>query len=136
VRRDAAVLIILVSLAVTYSGIPAISAVVAHDTRQAWPIVTSPELNVTGADIANHSIPSGYGTSPTLINVKVEISDTLLPGPKGEMAAGPRTIGFSAEPLSLVILGVVIIAGAAGVWYLVKRKPDEVEEDGDEESGE
>ena len=134
-RRDAAVLIILVSLAVTYIGIPAISAVVVNDTRQAWLIDTSPEFNVTGVNITNHSIPSRYGTSPTLINVKVEISDTLLPGPKGEMAAGPRTIGFSAEPLSLVILGVVIIAGAAGVWYLVKRKPEEQDAE-DEENGE
>lgn len=59
------------------------------------------------------------------INVKVEISDTSLPGPKGEMAAGPRSIGFSADPHSLVILVIAIVAVAGGMWYMVKRKPDE-----------
>jgi hypothetical protein len=131
VRRYAAVLIILVSLAVPFAG-----AVVPDETRQAWPIVTSPELNVTGADIANHSIPARYGIRPTLIDVKVGISDTSLPGPKGEMAAGPRTIGFTADPVALAILAVAIIGGAAGAGYLVKRKPEEVEEKGDEKSGE
>jgi hypothetical protein len=131
VRKYASVFFILVSLA-----LPVASAVVPNDTRQVWPIDTSPDLNVTGADIANHSLPSRYGIPPTLIDVKVKISDTSLPGPKGEMAAGPRTIGFSADPVSLAILIIVIIAIAVGSWYVIKRKPDVVEEDGDEESGE
>jgi hypothetical protein len=130
VRRYTAVLVILVLLAV-----PVASAAVPEDTRQAWPIVTSPELNATGINITNHSIPSRYGISPTLIDVRVEVSDTLLPGPKGEMAAGPRTIGFTTDPISLALLVLAIIAGAAGVWYLVKRRPEEVEDDGDEEGG-
>lgn len=135
-RRYAAVLFILIFLAV-----PVASAAVPEDTRQAWPIVTSPELNATGINITNHSIPSRYGISPTLIDVRVEVSDTSLPGPKGEMAAGPRTIGFTTDPISLAILIAAIIAGAAGVGYLVKRKPDEKAEDevegaGDEERGE
>ena len=99
------------------------------DTRQAWPIVTSPELNATGINITNHSIPSRYEISPTLIDVRVEVSDTLLPAPKGEMATGPRTIGFSADPLSLAILVIAIVAIATGVWYLVKRKPEEPEDE-------
>jgi hypothetical protein len=133
VRRYAAVFFILVSLAVPFAG-----AAVPADTRQAWPIVTGPDLKATGADIVNHSIPSRYGIPPTLIDVKVEISDTPLPGPKGEMAAGPRAIGFSADPLSLAILAGAIVTVAAGTWYVVRRKPEEVEEeeeeDGDEEN--
>jgi hypothetical protein len=54
---------------------------------------------------------------------------------KGEMAAGPRTIGISAGPVSLAILIVAIITGAAGVGYLVRRKPEETEDE-EEESGE
>ena len=130
-RTYAAVVIILISLAV-----PVASAVVPGDTRQAWPIVTSPDLNATGINITNHSIPSRYGISPTLIDVRAEVSDTLLPGPKGEMAAGPRTIGFSTDPISLALLVLMIIAGAAGVWYLVKRRPEEAGEEGDEDGGE
>jgi hypothetical protein len=120
-RTAAAFLIILISLV-----LPAASAVVPADARQTWPIVASPELNVTGgANITYHTIPSRYEMSPTPINVKVEISDTSLPGPKGEMAAGPRSIGFSADPLSLAILVIAIVAGAAGTWYIARRKPEE-----------
>lgn len=130
-RSSAAGIIILVLLAVSVA-----SAAVPEDTRQAGPIVTDPDLNLTGTDIANHSIPSRYGISPTLIDMKVELSDTALPGPKGEMAAGPRTIGFTTDPISLALLVLAIIAGAAGVWYLVKRRPEDLEEEGDEEGGE
>jgi hypothetical protein len=124
VRRYAAGVFILVSLMVSFAG-----AAVPEDTRQAWPIVTSPELNATGINITNHSIPARYEISPTLIDVRVEVSGTLLPGPKGEMAAGPRTIGFTTDPITLALLVLAIIAGAAGVWYLVKRKPEEPEDE-------
>jgi hypothetical protein len=124
VRRYAAGVFILVSLMVSFAG-----AAVPEDTRQEWPIVTSPELNATGINITNHSIPARYEISPTLIDVRVEVSGTLLPGPKGEMAAGPRTIGFTTDPISLALLVLAIIAGAAGVWYLVKRKPEEPEDE-------
>jgi hypothetical protein len=134
VRGDTAVLFILVSLAVICPGIPATSPAVSGDTRQAWRVNASPELNAFGTDITNHSIPSRYEVSPTLIDIRVEVSDTSLPGPKGEMAAGPRTIGFSADPVSLMILIFAIVAIAAGIWYVVRRKPEEVEVDGDEES--
>jgi hypothetical protein len=122
-KKYAAVIFILVTLAVSVA-----TAAVMADTRQAWPIVTSPELNVTGADITNHTIPSRYGISPNLVDVKVELSDTSLPGPKGEMAAGPRTIGFSADPLLLAILVVVVVAIAAVTWCIVRRKPEEPDE--------
>jgi hypothetical protein len=124
VRRYAAGVFILVSLMVSFAG-----AAVPEDTRQEWPIVTSPELNATGINITNHSIPARYEISPTLIDVRVEVSGTLLPGPKGEMAAGPRTIGFTTDPISLALLVLAIIAGAAGVWYLVKRKPEEPDDE-------
>ena len=134
-RRYAAGVFIFVLLVVPFS-----SAAVPDDARQAGTIVTGPDLNMTGADIANHSIPSRYGIPPTLIDVRVGISDTSLPGPKGEMATGPRTIGFTTDPISLAILIAAIVAGAAGAGYLVKRKPDEeaeeeVEDAGDQERG-
>ncbi len=124
-RSEPAGLFILVLLALTCLGIPVISAVAPADTWQIWPIVTSPSLNVTGADLENHTIPTRYGLSPTLVAFKVEISATSLPGPKGEMAAGPRSIGFSADPLSLAILIVAILMVAAGTWYIARRKPEE-----------
>lgn len=112
--------------------IPSVSAAVPYDSRGTGPIVTSPDLNMTGVNISNHSIPSRYGITPTMIDVKVGISETSLPGPKGEMATGPRSIGFSAEPIPLAILVVAIIAGATVAWYFIKRRPDASEENNEE----
>ena len=125
-RRYTAVFFILISLAVPFT-----SAVVPADMRQAGPIVTGTEINVTGVDIVNQTIPPRYAIQPTPVNIEVKVSDTLFPGPKGEMAAGPRTIGL----LSLLILVIAIITASAGIWYLAKKKPDEAEED-DEKNGE
>jgi hypothetical protein len=126
-RRYAAAVFILVSLVLPFAG-----AAVPADTRQAGAAITDQDLNITGADIANYSIPSRYAVTPTLIEIKVGISGTSLPGPKGEMAASPRTIGFSAEPGLLALLAVTILAGIAGVWYLVRQRPAEPEENTEE----
>jgi hypothetical protein len=134
-RTDAAFHFIFALLVILGLGIPPINASVHDDNRQAGIIGTSPELNMTGADIANQSIPSRFAISPTLIDLKIEISDTPLPGPKGEMAAGPRTIGFTADPIVLVFLVTAIVALSAGAWYLVQRKPEEQNEE-DTEGGE
>jgi hypothetical protein len=99
--------------------------------RQAGPVVTGTELNVTGHDIVNQTIPPRYAIQPTPVNIEVKVSDTLLSGPKGEMAAGPRTIGI----LSPLILVIAIITASAGIWYHAKKKPAEAEED-DEKNGE
>jgi hypothetical protein len=101
--------------------------------HEAWPIVTAPNLNVSGIDGANGTIPAGFQTLPVTIRVEVAISETLIPGPKGEMQAGPRAIGFSADPVALAILVVAILAGAAGIWYFVRRRPEEPEENTEEE---
>ncbi len=119
-RTVAVVLIILVSITV-----PCVIAAVPEETRQAGPVLTAPELSVTGVNITNNSIPSRYAVPPTLVDIKVELSNTALPAPKGEMASGPRTIGFAADLVTLAILAVAIVVAAAGVWYLVRRRPGE-----------
>lgn len=116
-------------MALTCLGIPVISAMTPEETRQIWPIVTAPDLNISGSDGANRSMPARYQTSPVPIHIEITLSETLIPGPKGEMAAGPRSIGFSADLLSLAILIVALLVIAAGTWYLVKRKPDEPDEE-------
>ena len=109
--------------------------------RQGGLVAAGPDLNMTGVDIANHSVPSQYAIQPTLIDLKVELSDTALPAAKGEMASGPRTIGFTADPIPLALMIAGISAGVAGFWYLAKRRPDEemteeIEDQGHEERGE
>jgi hypothetical protein len=121
-------LIILAVLATVGLLVPGIGAVFpgGHD---AWPIITAPDLNASGIDMANSTMPAKYQTSPVPIRIEVTISETLIPGPKGEMAAGPRTIGFSADPLLLTILVVAVVAIAAGIWYAVRRKPEEPDDE-------
>jgi hypothetical protein len=123
-RDNSAVFFIQISLVVMYLAVQVASAVLPYDNRQTWPLVTSPELNVTGT-IENHSLPSQYEITPTLIHIGVKVSETSFPALKGEMAAGPRTIGFEADPFSLIFLAVATIAIAAGFWYAVTRKPEE-----------
>jgi hypothetical protein len=121
-------LILLAVLATAGLLVPGIGGVFpgGHD---AWPIVTAPDLNASGIDVANSTMPAKYQTSPVPIRIEVTISETLIPGPKGEMTAGPRTIGFSADPLLLAILVVAVVAIAAGIWYVVRRKPEEPDEE-------
>ena len=127
-------LIILALLATAGLLVPGTGAVFpgGHETG---PIITPPDLNISSINMSNSTMPAKYQTSQVPIRIEVTISDTIIPGPKGEMAAGPRKIGFAIDPVSLLILIVLIIAGAAGVGYLVKRKPVEAEEEKDEENG-
>lgn len=126
-KNNAAVFLIFISMMVMCLAVPVISAAIPDGNRQTIPLNTNHELNLTA--IANHTLPSPNAVTPTPIHIEVRVSDTLLPAPKGEMAAGPRTIGFSFDPVSLVIVIVAIVAGAAGMRYVMKRKPDEKDED-------
>jgi hypothetical protein len=97
------------------------------------PIATGPDLNLSGVDLVNSTIPAKYQATPEPVRVGVAVSETLIPGPKGEMQAGPRTIGFAADPVLLLILAVAILAGVAGCWYLARRRPEEPEHSTEEE---
>jgi hypothetical protein len=119
--REFATVFIIVLLAAPFAGaaIPGSPA--------GGPVVTDPGFNLSGSDPANDTIPAKYQVTPEPVHVGVTVSDTLIPGPKGEMQAGPREIGFAADPVVIIVLIVVILAGAAGMWYLVQRRPEEPE---------
>jgi hypothetical protein len=116
---------IIVALALVSPVIPVISAAVPGVTSQVSPFITYPDLNVTNGSVTNLTPPSEYRMTPTLLQVQVELPDTALPAPKGEMAAGPRAIGFSTDPVSLAIVVLIVAALAAGTWYFLIRKRDE-----------
>jgi len=97
------------------------------------PIATGPDFNMSGVDPVNSTIPAKYQATPEPVRVEVTVSDTLIPGPKGEMQAGPRAIGFAADSVTLLVLVVAILTGTAGVWYLARRRPEEPEESTEEE---
>jgi hypothetical protein len=117
----------LFSLAVMLFLIPGAGA--ANSSQQEYVLPATRDLGVTNVSLANGTVPEEYQVTPTLIDVRVGVSETSLPGPKGEMASGPRTIGFSATPATLVVLIIILGAGAGGAWYVLKRKKDEETEE-------
>jgi len=116
---------VLCSLAVTGLYLPLASAAVPSSGGQALALVTTADLNVTNASFANATIPAQYLETPTLLQVGVSTNDSSLDGPKGEMAAVPRSIGFSMSPETLAIIIIGIAAIGLGAWYSLKRNKDE-----------
>lgn len=124
-KNDPAILvIILCSCAILGLFLPAASAAIPAGSGEPQALVASADLNVTNASLANATIPARYQATPTLLEIGISTNDTSLDGPKGEMAAVPRTIGFSASPEMLAIVIVVIAAAVIGAWYLLKRNKD------------
>lgn len=114
--------------------IPGTGAVATDSGRQAFILQTPPDLNMTNISWVNHTVPAHQAGTPVGINFQIEVSDTLLPAQKGEMAAGPRTIDLTA-PVSFAVLVLIIGAVAAGAVYILKRRPDEdTEEKPDEDT--
>ena len=113
---------ILCPLAVIGLYLPLASAAVPAGDRQAQALVTTADLNVTNASFANATIPAQYQATPALLQIGVSTNDSSLDGPKGEMAAVPRSIGFSLNPEMLAIIIIGIAAIGIGAWYALKRK--------------
>lgn len=122
-KNDPAIFIILLcSCAILGLFITAASAAVPAGGGQGQALVTTTELNVTNASLANATIPAQYQATPTLLQVGVSTNDSSLDGPKGEMGAVPRTIGFSTTPETIAIVIIGIAAIGLGAWYSLKRK--------------
>jgi hypothetical protein len=117
---------ILASLMVLWLAVPLVSA---EDAGDMPPYGTVPELNITSGAIANQTLLAQYAITPPPLRIEVTVSETLLPAAKGEMAAGPRSIGFSFTPVTLVVLIIVVGVLAAGLWYAVRRTPVERDEE-------
>lgn len=79
--------------------------------------LTTQTLNVTNVSVENQTFPENFRETPTLIKVGFSTNDTGLDGPKGEMAATPRTIGFEIPPLVLAGIVILIIAAVGGWLY-------------------
>ena len=127
-RVTTAVFFILLSLAVLVLAAPFAGAIVPGNTTPGSLPGTGPDLNVTTGSSANHTLPAQYAIKLAPIRLEVRISETALPAAKGEMAAGPRSIGFSFEPVTLVVLVLVAAAVSTGTWYIIRRKPGENDE--------
>ena len=122
------ILIIASCLVLTFI-ISTISAAGPDDNQRMTPLVTVPDINVTNGSLTNRTIPFEYQITPEPIKIQIELNETLLPAPKGEMAFGPRTIGFSIAPASLAILIIAVCVIVTGAWIAIKKKRDEDKEE-------
>ena len=114
---------VIASVAALTFCIPLTSAS-PYDNDRVPGLTEARDLNVTNASLANKTIPTEYQVTPTLIKIGVEYEGTLT-GAKGEMALGPRTIGFSLSPETLIIVLIATVAAMAGIGYIVWRKRNE-----------
>ena len=128
-NNPAFLFIVLCSCAVLGLCISATGAAVPDGEGQPNAPVTTAELNVTNISLANVTIPDKYLATPAPIWIGISTNDTAVDGPKGEMAAVPRTIGFSISPATLAIVIIVIAAGGISAWQLMKRRRDEVKKE-------
>jgi hypothetical protein len=128
-KKGSMVFIIIVAFALVGLAIPGISVAAPDNPRQITPFIPYPDITVTNDSFSNHTLPSGYQVTPTPLKVQVELPETTLPAPKGEMAVGPRAIGFSADPVALAAVILMVAAAAAGIVYFLKRNRDEEEQE-------
>lgn len=87
-------------------------------------LTAAPVLNITNASLENTTILLKYQVTPAPMKIAVGYEETLA-GAKGEMAAGPRTIGFTFPPVTLVVVLAAAVAVIAGAGWLVWRKRNE-----------
>lgn len=99
--------------------------------KDAWPVATEPDLNLTGVNLTNLTVPAQYQATAAPVRLEVTVPDTVIPGPKGEMQAGPRAIGISGDPVAFILAATVILVLAAGIRHLARKKSvaDEGHED-------
>lgn len=123
------ILLTIASCLVLTFIIPTISAAGPDYNQRMTAFVTVPDIHVTNGSLTNRTIPYEYQITPEPIRVQIESKETLLPAPKGEMALGPRTIGFSIAPASLAILIIALCVVVTGAWFVIKKKRDEEKEE-------
>jgi hypothetical protein len=117
--------VIAVTLALAVLLIPAVSIAVPDDSKNPGTVITISTLNVTNASLPNNSAPQEYQITREPVKIQAVVTGTVLPAPKGEMAAGPRTIGVSMDPILLAAGIIILVAAGIGVLLYIRRKPEE-----------
>jgi hypothetical protein len=118
-------------LVVTLTGaglvVPAMNAALPGNSPDTT--ITIAILNVTNASLPGPANAPEFRQTPEPVQVRVTVSETALPAPKGEMAAGPRAIGVSLDPLVLATGVLALVVAGTGVLLYTRRKRDEENDD-------
>jgi len=124
ITRQLPLVLILVFLAFTGIG-PA----GATEPAQTGAFITPVEINTTNTSLDPAALPPEFRETRERVVVSTELNETVLAAPKGEMAAGPRSIGFSFDPLVIAAAVIAIVAiGGCIVWYRRKNPSPEKKE--------
>lgn len=101
----------------------------AAEPGETGPFFTPVEINTTNTSLDPSALPPEFRETREQVVVSAELNETVLPAPKGEMAAGPRSIGFSFDPLVIAAAAIaVVVIGAGIVWYWRKNRGREKKE--------
>jgi hypothetical protein len=95
-------------------------------------VITISTLSVTNASLPDPDAAPKFRETARPVQIGVTVSETALPGLKGEMAAGPRAIGISIDPLVLATGLLALVVAGSGVLMYMKRKEDEKNNEGEE----
>lgn len=102
-------------------------------------VVTQVEINTSNATtLDTAALPAGFELTRKPVDVRLELNETQVPAPKGEMAAGPRFIGVSIDPVVMAAgITVLVIIGIIA-WYSLRRRtgPEDMEEKEEPEKSE
>lgn len=114
--------VLLTFLAIVILMVPVVFAEGNGNFGRVDPLTTLPELNSSSVSVGNVTVPPQYQNTPAPITVfKVEVTASSLPGPR-DMAYGPSVIGLSVDPLTLVVVIIVILIAIAGCLYYRKNQ--------------
>lgn len=99
----------------------------AAEPAKAGPFFTPVEINTTNTSLDPAALPPEFRETREQVVVKTELNETVLAAPKGEMAAGPRSIGFSFDPLVIAAAVIAIVVIGAGILYYRRKNRDQEE---------
>jgi hypothetical protein len=128
-KNRPAVFFVLPALVLAGFFTPMAGAAVQDDGARMGALLEVSEINVTGVSPENITGLSGYEPTPAPIEARVGVEESQLPGPKGEMAAGPRYIGVSVSPAVLAIVAAIACAAVLAAVYFSRRKRGGEEEE-------
>jgi hypothetical protein len=97
----------------------------ARESAKTGFVITEIEINSSNATAFDPAaLPAGFGVTREPVDVGVRLNETMLPAPKGEMAAGPRFIGFSLDPIFAATGITILVVIGVGSWYYLRRKQE------------
>lgn len=86
---------------------------------------TPQEIHTGNATLPDPSQLPEYQLTPEPVRIHADLDESSLPVSKGEMAGGPRTIGFTLDPVLLAAGIIVFMACGICALCLLRREAED-----------